>query len=134
MKVVDTSVVVAAFASWHDAHEAAHAALTLGPSLTAHGALEAYSVLTRLPPPHRAPSKIVNTFLTARFSGTWLTLPEEEHRRLLLELTTIGVRGGATYDALIGWTAAHHGASLVTLDARAASTYEALRVQHELLT
>ncbi len=128
--MVDTSVVVAAFASWHDAHEAAHAALSLGPSLTAH---EAYSVLTRLPPPHRAPTQIVNTFLTARFSGPWLTLPEEEHRRLLLELTTSGVRGGATYDALIGWTAAHHAASSVTLDARAASTYEALRVEYELL-
>jgi predicted nucleic acid-binding protein len=133
LKVVDTSVVVAGFASWHEAHEPAREALDAA-RMTAHGALETYSVLTRLPSPHRAPSGIVTAFLVARFPQPWLELPGQEHRRLLETLTTIGVRGGSTYDALIGWTASHHGASLLTLDARATPTYEALGVSFELIT
>lgn len=59
MIAVDTSIVVAAFASWHEAHEAARGALSEEPRLPAQVAVESYSVLTRLPPPHRAESSIV---------------------------------------------------------------------------
>jgi hypothetical protein len=55
MMVADTSLVVAAFASWHEKHEAARRALDEGLNLIEHCALETFSVLTRLPPPHRAP-------------------------------------------------------------------------------
>jgi uncharacterized protein with PIN domain len=48
---VDTSVVVAAFASWHEAHAAAARVVADRPDLVAPAALEAYAVLTRLPPP-----------------------------------------------------------------------------------
>ena len=133
MKVVDTSVVVAGFASWHESHESARYALCLEPGIAAHGVLETYSVLTRLPPPHRGPSAIVGAFLSARFPNLWLTLPGQEHRRPAEALTSAGVRGGATYDALIRWTTSYHGASLLTLDARAASIYDALGVGYELI-
>lgn len=50
MKAVDSSVVIAAFASWHESHESARRALAARPRAIAHAAVETYSVLTRLPP------------------------------------------------------------------------------------
>jgi hypothetical protein len=47
---VDTSVVVAGFASWHESHHRARRTLDGGVSLIGHCALETYSVLTRLLP------------------------------------------------------------------------------------
>ena len=47
MKAADTSVVIAAFASWHEKHEAARRALDEGLRLIEHCSLETYSVLTR---------------------------------------------------------------------------------------
>ncbi|GAB3914246.1 hypothetical protein GCM10011575_18120 [Microlunatus endophyticus] len=55
MRAVDTSVIVAAFAGWHQDHASAAAELRQRPRVVAHALLEAYSVLTRLPGPHRAP-------------------------------------------------------------------------------
>jgi len=43
------------------------------------------------------------------------------------------VLGGPTYDALIAFTAAEHRATLMSLDQRAAATYEALGVTVEQL-
>lgn len=50
MIVINTRVVVAAFASWHEGHASAVSALARRPRLSAHVAVEAFSVLTRLPP------------------------------------------------------------------------------------
>ncbi len=66
MIAVDTSVVVAAFASWHEGHRSALAVLARHPRLPAHVAVESFSVLTRLPPPHRAPAVLVRDFLVGR--------------------------------------------------------------------
>jgi predicted nucleic acid-binding protein len=44
-----------------------------------------------------------------------------------------GVRGAALYDALIGATAAEHGARVLSADRRAQATYEALDVEVSLL-
>jgi hypothetical protein len=70
VKAVDTSVIIAAFASWHESHALARRALDEGPSLIVHCALETYSVLTRLPVPHRAPADLAAQFLAARFCGS----------------------------------------------------------------
>jgi len=67
MIAVDTSVVVAAFASWHEAHAQAAAVLVERPRLPAPVALEAYAVLTRMPPPHRAEASVVGEFLRRSF-------------------------------------------------------------------
>lgn len=133
MIAVDTSVVVAAFASWHEAHRAALAALARKPRIPAHVMAESYSVLTRLPPPHRAPAEVVVSFLVARFPGAPLVLPGTSYRALLRELVHLGFAGGAVYDALIGATARHAGAALLTRDRRAVLVYDALGVPYEFV-
>jgi predicted nucleic acid-binding protein len=130
---VDTSVIVAAFASWHEDHVAAARALRDHPDLPAPVALEAYAVLTRLPPPHRASAAIVRDFLDRAFPVTWLALPDDAWRGLLDALRDLGVMGGASYDAVIGLTAAHHGRELLTLDPRARRTYDLVGVRARFL-
>jgi predicted nucleic acid-binding protein len=124
LRAADTSLVVAAFASWHEKHEPARRALDAGLRLIEHCALETYSVLTRLPPPHRAPADVVRDFLSARFPRAFLRLSPAAHRTFLLELPEQGVVGGSAYDALVAATAAEHAAELLTCDRRALAVYE----------
>jgi hypothetical protein len=49
MKAVDSSVVIAAFATWHEHHALARKAMAGQPRLVAHAAVESYSVLTPRP-------------------------------------------------------------------------------------
>jgi predicted nucleic acid-binding protein len=130
---VDTSVVVASFASWHEGHRPAAAVLAREPRVPAHVLVETYSVLTRLPPPHRAPSAIVTAFLTQRFRQTPLTLPPRALLGLLGQVAELGITGGATYDALVAATARHAGATLLTRDRRAIAVYEKIGVGYELV-
>lgn len=134
MIAVDTSVVVAGFASWHEAHASAAAVLARHPRVPAHVLIEAYSVLTRLPPPHRAPADVVATFLEARFADGPLVLPGRRVQRLLATVARSGLSGGNIYDALIGATAAYAGAILITRDRRASNVYELVGAQFEVLT
>jgi predicted nucleic acid-binding protein len=133
MIAVDTSVVVAGFASWHEGHSAAQEALKQRPRIPAHVALEVYSVLTRLPPPHRAAAGVVVSFLRDRFRSPPLMLPAAEHMELLQAAAERGITGGALYDALVAATAKHAGATLLTRDRRAIRTYEALKAAYELV-
>ncbi len=133
MIVADTSVLVAAFASWHESHAAAHEALR-GARLVAHSVVETYSVLTRLPPPHRVVPGLAADFLRRAATDAPLTLPAEEVTELPHLLSSRGISGGAAYDALIAVTAQRHGAELFSLDARAAATYRAVGAAHRLLT
>lgn len=133
MIAIDTSVVVALFATWHEAHESAREAVPREVHLPAHVLLEGYSVLTRLPPPHRAPADVVVAFLRARFEAKLLTLPGSGHRSLLRSSLDHGISGGSVYDALIAATAKHAEATLLTRDRRAASTYEAVGVAFRML-
>lgn len=133
MKAVDSSVVIAAFASWHEHHAVARKALVGRPRLIAHAAVESYSVLTRLPPPHRAQPSIVHAFLTERFAEPLLTLSETGYQELLATLATGQILGGPANDALIATTAAEHQATLMSLDQRAATTYEAVGATVEQL-
>jgi predicted nucleic acid-binding protein len=92
--------------------------------LVEHCALEMYSVLTRLPAPHRAPGDVVRDFLASRFCQPLLRLSAPAYREFLLRLPDHGASGGASSDALVAATAASHSAELVTRDRRAASVYE----------
>ncbi len=133
MIAVDTSVVVAGFASWHEAHPAARAALARHPLLPAHVAIESYSVLTRLPPPHRFASRLVGELLAAHFPEPMLILPGRR-QALLIELAIeANVTGGAIYDALVAATAKHAGATLLTRDKRAISVYELVGASFEFV-
>lgn len=133
MRAVDTSVAVAAFASWHEHHRLALRSLSRGARLIAHVALETYAVLTRLPPPHRARADLVVEFLTRNFRGSLLVLPPGEQRRLLATCARAGLTGGGVYDALVAATAAHAGATLVSLDGRALPVYESMGADVHLL-
>jgi predicted nucleic acid-binding protein len=133
LKAADTSLVVAAFASWHEHHDAARRALDGGLRLIEHCALETYSVLTRLPPPHRTSGAVVRAFLAARFSQPFLRLSAQAYRDFIFELPDREVTGGAAYDALVASTAADCGAELVTCDRRALPVYERYGIRTLLL-
>jgi predicted nucleic acid-binding protein len=91
-------------------------------------------VLTRLPPPHRAPAALVATFLGDRFSARPLGLTAERQQALIDEFARLGVVGGASYDGLVAAVALEHDAELVTLDRRATITYDRLGASYRLLT
>lgn len=129
MKAADTSVVIAAFASWHEHHDRARDALDEGLRVIDHCALETYSVLTRLPPPHRCAAAVVRDFLRARFVEPFLRLEGQAFKDFVLELPDHAVTGGGAYDALVAATASTHSASLITCDRRASLVYESYGVQ-----
>ena len=101
--------------------------------LVEHCAVETYSVLTRLPPPHRAPGDVVRDFLATRFRRPFLRLSASAYRGFLLGLVDHGISRGASYNALVAATAASHGAELVTCDRRAAPVYERYGIRVHLL-
>lgn len=124
MRVVDSGVVVAGFASWHRAHPASLGELAGRPQIAAHSLAEAFSVLTRLPAPHRAPAGLVSRFLDAAFLQDPLTLESRRYRRLVTHrLAAAGISGGAIYDALIAKAVRAVDGTMVTLDRRALATY-----------
>jgi predicted nucleic acid-binding protein len=124
----DSSVVIAAFASWNEKHEVAIEALGDIRDLVAHVELEAYSVLTRLPEPLRAEPRIVSEYLREDFSGQRMVLSESERRALVERLAGLSISGGAVYDASVAATADHHGHRLLSCYRRAARIYEKLGI------
>ena len=130
---VDTSVAVALAVADHQHHAATFAALAdrrLG--LAGHAAFEAYSVLTRLPPPARRTPATVARLLAASFPHSRFLSPEAA-TSLLVQLKSYGIGGGSVYDALVGSAAAEHGVTLATRDLRALEIYRLLNVEVELL-
>ncbi|MDN5795399.1 MAG: type II toxin-antitoxin system VapC family toxin [Intrasporangium sp.] len=123
----DTSVLIPAFLSWHEHHEVARETVGDLPVVPAHVLLETYSVLTRLPAPHRLAPAVVLDGLGGLTSHL-LVLSADRYLGTLAELAVRGIKGGAVYDGLIAATAKEHGRRLVTLDRRALPTYEAVGV------
>jgi predicted nucleic acid-binding protein len=130
---VDTSVAVAALDAGHTAHGACAAVVrSRRPALAGHAVWETFSVLTRMPgqlavDAPTAAGVIARTFPTV----TWLA-PADAHA-LLARLQSIGIVGGAVYDALVGEAARTNGCRLLTRDLRARRTYDLLGVEHELV-
>ncbi|MCP3981238.1 MAG: type II toxin-antitoxin system VapC family toxin [bacterium] len=104
---VDTSVIVAALLAWHESH---------GPALDslidafdgvlvvpAPALAEAYSVMTRLPAPHRLAPADAYELLSGSFEAraSVVSLTGKDSWRFLRETAGRGVAGGSTYDALI---------------------------------
>ena len=123
---VDTSVIVAGLLSWHEHHDLAREWLeTILEEhqlvLPTRVLVESYSVLTRLPPPHRLSPRDAFDLLAGSFreqaqmidfeaDGRWVFLEEGAAQHL---------QGGATYDAEIIHTAVDARArKLVTLNRR----------------
>ena len=86
-----------------------------------------------MPDPNRMHPHEALLFLEDWFGDRWIGLTASAHRLLLGRLSIAGIRGGATYDALIAATAAAEGATLITGDRRALATYERIGADVELV-
>ena len=129
----DTSVLVPALASWHEDHATARRAFLEGvESVPAHVLLECYSVLTRLPAPHRIPPDDAAE-VVARVPVPAIALPDGAYRELVERLGRARITGGSAYDALVAATARHHGLRLLTRDRRARATYDVIGVECTVL-
>jgi predicted nucleic acid-binding protein len=106
---LDTSVLVAGLLSWHEHHRTASAALSVLLEsreriiLPLHALAEAYSVMTRLPPPHRLSPRDALQILegSLRTRATVVGLDGEEGWLCLGDLARSAISGGTTYDGLI---------------------------------
>jgi len=108
----DTSCLVAAISSWHEHHERTRAELDRRSNrgdtlvLAAHSLVETYSVLTRLPAPHRLRASDALAAIEANWSSAPVVqLTETETWAALTEAVRLGTVGGRTYDTLIARTA-----------------------------
>lgn len=135
MMTPDSSVVVAALDSSHEAHEGAAAFVEGTPDLRliAHVALESYHVLTRIRPYRRLPPDAVAGALHATFPGPLVALAPEDYWDMIRRAPGLGIVGGAIFDAFIAAAARRAGLKLVSRDRRAAANYAAVGVDCELM-
>ena len=118
---IDTSVIVPALLFWHEKHEAASAALVellesdITVVLPLHSLVEAYAVMTRLPPPHRLGAKDALDLLDGSFRkrSSLVGLEGEEGWDLLQDLSQRNLVGGTSYDSLILASARKGGAQRI---------------------
>lgn len=114
----DTSVLVPSFLDDHIHHEASHAALS-NASLSdsccaAHGLVEVYSALTRMPGKFRTRPEEALLFLdTVRARLSVIALERDEYWSVLKECSELQVIGGAVYDALLARCALKSGAEII---------------------
>jgi predicted nucleic acid-binding protein len=125
-------VLVPALLAWHPGHEGCRAALRSVHEVPVHVLFECYSVITRLPAPHRVSPGDAGAVLEA-LPLKPVSLPGARHASLVPECARLGIRGGAVYDALVARTAAHHRLELITRDQRARPTYDQLGVRYAFL-
>jgi predicted nucleic acid-binding protein len=124
---------VAALAAWHVAHDVARRAAS-DAAIPAHARLETYSVLTRLPAPHRLPGAVVAELLERWFPAEETLMPSAGlTHAAVARCSRAAVLGGAVYDALVAFTAAESNLVLLTRDERAAGTYERLGIAFRLV-
>lgn len=130
---LDASVAIPLLVRSHVAHNRVRAHVgTRRPTLTGHSLAETYSVLTRLPGDARLAPADAAVLIEANFAdpvlldpGIAATLPSA--------LATLGIAGGAVYDALVGLAATAPVHRWPPGDLRAASTYAVLGLEVELL-
>jgi predicted nucleic acid-binding protein len=123
--LVDTSVGLPALSELHELHELAFDAVKAHRAgIAGHALFETYSVLTRHPDLRVTPAQAL-ALLDSTFAHR-AVLSKAATSRTLQALAHGSVTGGATYDGLVGATAAEAGLPLLTLDRRARRTYEAV--------
>ncbi len=133
MTALDTSVVIAAFAPWHESHETARTVVTPEAVIPAHVVTETYAVLTRMPAPFRMGATTVATYFARQWAGRVIAPDATLFESVTSTAATAGITGGATYDALVGLTAQAFGHELLSLDLRAERTYRSLGIPYRLL-
>jgi predicted nucleic acid-binding protein len=131
--LVDTSAAVALLVEDHEHRDAVLAAVggrSVG--LCGHALFETYSVLTRLPAPHRRSPDAVNRLIHDNFPVNRHLSPEAADN-LMSRLAQHNISGGSAYDALVAATALESGLPLLTCDQRAVPVYKAVEVRCELV-
>jgi len=130
---LDTSAAVPLLLKGHHDHDRLRVAVGgLQISLTGHSLAETYSVLTRLPGDARVGPSDAARLLSAGFLPA-LLIDATVAANLPTLLATAGISGGAVYDALVGLAIVGTGATLLTRDQRAASTYAALGIAFDFV-
>ncbi|HXB66165.1 MAG TPA: PIN domain-containing protein [Solirubrobacteraceae bacterium] len=132
-KAADSSVTIAALMADHPDREIAEHALKQCAVTIAHTAIETYSVLTRLPSPHRLTRADAARIVDARLPSKYVVLDAGVHSQAHTRLAAAGIGGGSTYDGLIALTALEHNLELLTRDGRAVRSYRALGVRFTLI-
>jgi len=133
MIAVDSSILIAALQERHAAHESASAVMQRGQiRLPVHVLAETYSTLTggRVKPrthPRTAAAAL------QRLPGSPSALSAAGYLATIRQIAEQGLVGGAVFDALVAATAREAGATLVSRDRRAATTYAVIGVQCELV-
>ena len=119
--------MIAAICTWHEHHEAAvnEIELRLGRGeimrVAAPTLVETYAVLTRLPAPYRLTSADALALVEANFirAISIIALDGQAYANLLHHCRDSGIRGGQTYDAVIGECALQaQAAALLTFNKR----------------
>jgi predicted nucleic acid-binding protein len=125
MIAVDSSVIIAGVLSWHEFHERAILALEKAVAgrrllMPLPVLIESYSVLTRLPAPHRLRREVAYQLLHGSFAGARvISLSQGTAWTFLQDCVEMGTLGGRVYDAVIASAAIEAGASeLLTFNAR----------------
>lgn len=132
-RAADSSVTVAALLGDHAAHAAAAEVLADCQMTIAHVAIETYSVLTRLPAPHRVDAQTAAKLLDERLPAAYAALDASAYAKAPTELAAAGISGGQTYDGLIALTALEHDLELYTRDGRAERAYRALKAPYKMV-
>ena len=106
--LLDTSCLVAAVCGWHRHHDATRREIERREAageklvLAAHSMAETYSVLTRLPEPHRLRPDDALALIETNWGDSRLVgLAGADYRATLRRCRDVGIGGGAVYDALI---------------------------------
>ena len=128
----DTSVLVPAVIGWHPSHSECLRALDDVTHVPAHILVETFSVLTRLPAPHRLSARDAAE-IVGGLAFTPIALDAADIATLVADLGRQEVRGGSAYDAVVAATALHHGCLLRTRDRRAAPTYDKIGVNYRFV-
>lgn len=110
--LLDANCLIAAALAQHEHHRATITELSRRRAagqvmvLAAHALLEAYAVLTRLPPPHRlAPADALAVLDRNWSDAETVALTGTETWRVLSELAATGISGGRIYDGGIAASA-----------------------------
>ena len=120
MSLLDTSALIAALMPGHPRHSWARPYLEQpGAAVCAHTLAELYAVLTASPQFRVSPERAAQTVEALATSLNVVPLEPALYVRATQRLGTLGVGGGAIYDALIAEASLSAGAEqLVTLNAK----------------
>ena len=109
----DTNIIVAAISEAHEMYslckpwfDQVRIDRTIRGFLSTHSLAEAYSILTRLPPPYRISPANVDRLLSENLTQfTKVSLTAEDYQTVIRKVVQLNISGGGIYDALIAQAA-----------------------------